>query len=73
MAEMTVILRGWLTQMRKTYVYDLSSTASPRRLILNKFRIYKIWHIRWRKPRQLALLDIKYSNLRHSMTTNVAK
>jgi len=28
-------------------------TASSRELILNKFRIYNVWHIPWRKPCQL--------------------
>ena len=29
------------------------SVISPQELILNKFLIYNIWHIRWRKPCQL--------------------
>jgi len=43
-------------------------TASQWGLILNTFRIYSVWHIRWRKSRQLAKARIRTSDLPYSMT-----
>ena len=43
---MTVILQGWVAQIRETHmVYNGG-------LILNKFRFYNIRHIRWIIPYQ---------------------
>jgi len=70
MAEMASILRGLAT--------------SPWVLILNKFTIYNIWHIRWRKPCLLpgwtknssyynATAEIRTSDLPNSMATTNKK
>ena len=51
---MAVILRGLATSSsNEGDAYDLYFTASPWGLIQNKFRVYNIWHIRWRKPCRL--------------------
>ena len=49
MAKMTVILHS-LTSSNEGDEYVLKFTASPRALILNKFRIYIRWDIQERKP-----------------------
>jgi len=50
MAEMAVILRGLATLNEKD-ARGLGFTASPRGLILNKYRFYNIW---WKRPCQLS-------------------
>jgi len=76
MAEMAVFQCGLATS---NDVYGLQFTASPRGLILNKFRIYNRWHIRWIIPYQLpgwmknspyygATAGIQTSDLLHSVT-----
>lgn len=78
---MAVILHGWNL---KGCVYGLLFTASLRELILNKFRIYSVSHIRWRKPYQLldwinnisspcVTAGIRTYNIRHSMTIPMGK
>ena len=67
--------------MRETYMV---CNLPPQELILNKFRIYNIWHIQWRKPYQLSgwmkncsycsvVAKIQISDLPHSMTITTGK
>jgi len=55
MAELAVILRGLATSNEGDPYVDMvcNLLLHHRELILNKFRIYNIWHIRRRKPCQL--------------------
>ena len=80
MAEMAVILRGWLLQMREMYMFcNFSLTTGS-----NTKSIYSIWHIRGRKPCQLpgwmknfsynsATAGIRTSDLQHRMTISIGK
>jgi len=80
---MAVILCG-LTTSNKGDAYvllDYNLQLQHEDLILNEFRIYNIWPIRWRKPGQLpgwmknsphysATAEIQTFDLQHTMTTS---